>query len=186
MASFENYRILVLLFLGLFSLSAGNIIRSHGPLSASFGERTIISKSTLKVRPSNGDRYCMINVLYNEGSLDASVGRLFPASFPCNFKEGDVYYEHFGLPMLQHSSVELLVTYVTEQSERISLPISIKVEVSEPSDRIVYRNQGLSVETFNGYSQPIASSNLGINFHSLTQSCYISLLNGASAHSWPR
>lgn len=176
-----------ILYFSLLTLTIcnGNVVRSHGPLSVSFGKRTTVQRSTLRIRPQNRDGDCTVRVLYNEVSLDASVGRLFPPFFPCNFREGDVYYEHFGLPLSTASSVNLLLTYM-DDSEKISVPVSMKIEVTNLTNDIVFKNGGLAVTNFNGYSQPITGSNLGIRYDRGRHSCHISLRNGATVHSWPR
>lgn len=170
----------------ILSTCTGEIVRSHQPFTVTSGQMTILPKSVLRIRLPNRGGYCSIKVLYNENSLDSGVGRLIPPTFPCNYTEGDVYYEHFGLPILMESSVELVVTYTTEDLERLSLPISLQIIVTTPTNNIVFRNHGLTVQDFNGYSQPVSISNLAARYDRDTEQCYISLRNGASSHFWPR
>lgn len=166
------------------SISA-ELITSH-QLNAKFGVRTILSRTDLQLDPSERADSCTVKVISSETNHGSSVGCLLPTTFPCDFETGSVYYEHYGLPHYTESSVLLTVTYVNDDSERITQPVTLNVNVSSAisSEQIVTRNTGLSVPTFNGYSDRISSSNLGFTYNKENEDCVISVLNGA--HSWPR
>lgn len=175
---------LVLLLLHLCYMCSSEVITNNG-IAARFGQRTTLTKSDFDINLQGQNSHCTVRVLANDADLDFAIGRLLPSSFPCNYREGDVYYEHYGL-WYNQSVVRLLVMYVTSESEQISISSSIKVNVLPLStnDSIVSRNTGLSVTTLNGYSQAISSSTLAFTYDRVSQECTVSLLNGA--HSWPR
>lgn len=154
-------------------------------LTAIYGAKTIITKSDLKVELDDDQASnCKVKVINSEADLDFSTGRLFPETFPCNYNEGDLYYEHYGLPNLDQGEIKLIVTY-TSGTKRITKPLILRVSIHpSAAGRIVTKNLGLSVSTLNGYSQPLSSANLGFTYDRLRQECSITMLNGA--RSWPR
>ncbi|KAF6030952.1 frem3 [Bugula neritina] len=186
---FKCLFLLSLVLVSTFICCHSEVIRNSGPLSANFGQTTYIQKSDLRIKPGSQSSDCSVKVLYEETSFSSRIGRLFPSQFSCNYKEGSVYYEHYGSSLLNHTAVKLLVTYFTNESERVSLPVYLKVDIlpasSSPFNCIV-RNLGLTAGDASDFSNPISSSNLAFLYNRSREECTISVLNGAAPYSWPR
>lgn len=162
-------------------------IKTSAQISVSSGQRTILRKTDISVLRTLPNLYCRIKVTSNEESLQSSIVRVFPIDFPCDYVEGSVYLEHYGLPVLNYTSVGLVITHATEDSQRISTPVLLNIVVAQSfTNNIVSRNQGLTVQEISDYSRPISSSNLGFTYSGSSQECHVSLHNTGSAYSWPR
>lgn len=179
---------ILLIAISLHSICCrGELLHSRGSITANFGQRTVVKKSELQIQPKTATSSCLVKVINKDTNLYESTGRLFPPTFPCDFSQGTVYYEHFGLPMHKHTTVELLVTYASNSSEKMSTPVFVKVNIVVlTAKNIVEKNLGLTVKNFNGYSDHISRSNLGFSYERDAQLCSVSLRNGASTNSWPR
>ena len=180
------YTVLSYLLILRRSHTSAELITSH-ELNAKFGGKTILSRTDLRLEPPPGSEGCNVRVISaTDADLSSLAGRLLPSMFACEFEEGSVYYEHYGLPHQNTASVRLVVSYISRESERITQPVTLSVTVSlaDEADQIVSRNTGLSVTVFNGYSEPISGANLGFTYNRGSEDCIVSVLNGA--HSWPR
>lgn len=175
-------------FLVFISIANGaddqNVIKNKGVLHVQFGGKTVLTKSVLKIKPHSRESRCHVMVSYDEIASTTSVGRLHPSTFPCNYREGDVYYVHYGAPVYNASSVRLLVTYISEESELKATSMTLNVQTLPANYTIVSRNLGLKVSERSRFSQPISTSVLSFSYDKVTQDCRVTLRDTGS--SWPR
>jgi len=163
------------------SLDIDSLVKRKGPLTAGFGMVTTLTKTDLKIRPESREDRCQVRVL---ATSTQRVGRLLPSEFPCNFKDGSVTYEHFGLPNWRSDTVELLINYVTSDGATLAMPLSLVVDVLPKDYKVVRIESAVSVDNLRGFSAPISQRHLQFHFNRLTQECKLTLLS--SANAWPR
>ena len=126
--------------------------------------------------------HCQVSVL-KENPKNFQMGTLYPSTFPCDFRENQVKYQHFGALSILQDIMKLQVRLDTG-TETVVHPFTIKVTVlfSKPLE-VLNKVQDIVVDELGGLSEPINDKVLGFNFNKANQNCHVRLFD--SRHGPP-
>ncbi|KAL2094307.1 hypothetical protein ACEWY4_009026 [Coilia grayii] len=160
-------------------LSEDAILVANNGIRVPFGRSVYVDPiNDLVVDIQPGDK-CSITVLDND-PLSQRPGHLSPKKFPCEFGPNDVRYFHYGSRSPVRDRVRLQLRYDT-QSDTIIIPFMMEVEVIFTQLEVITKNMPLTVDSFNGVSNPVDSKILGFTYDRDSEQCEVTSLASSSA-----
>jgi len=169
---------------GAITVSSGKsrileILNNTG-INVNYGRATELTENNLKVRYEKTNM-CTITVV-KVNPFSSRIGTFIPSEFPCDFKAGSVYYQHFGSTSRNKETVKLQVRVDTEQ-ETILKPVEFTVNIGlyEPFD-ILKHVENLVVDEVGGLSESFSDTIIGFRYDNSKQLCRVRFL---PAHKGP-
>lgn len=160
-------------------LSEDAILVANNGIRVPFGRSVYIDPINDLVVDVQPDDRCSITVLDND-PLSQRPGHLSPKKFPCEFGPNDVRYFHYGSRSPVRDRVRLQLRYDT-QSDTIIIPFMMEVEVVFTQLEVITKNMPLTVDSFNGVSNPVDNKILDFTFDRDSEQCEVTSLASSSA-----
>ncbi|KAG7265031.1 hypothetical protein CRUP_030416 [Coryphaenoides rupestris] len=160
-------------------LSEDTILVANNQIRVPFGRTVFVDPiNDLVIQTEPGDR-CSVTVLDND-PLAQRPGQLSPKKFPCDFGPNDVSYSHFGSRSPAEDRVRLQLRYDT-QTETVIIPFMMEIEVVFTQLELLTKNMPLTVDHFNGISNPIDKKVLEFTYDRDSHRCEVTSLSSGSA-----
>jgi len=152
---------------------------ANNQIRVPFGRTVFVDPiNDLVIQTEPGDR-CSVTVLDND-PLAQRPGQLSPKKFPCDFGPNDVTYSHFGSRSPAEDRVRLQLRYDT-QTETVIIPFMMEIEVVFTQLELLTKNMPLTVDNFNGISNPIDKKVLEFTYDRDSHRCEVTSLSSGSA-----
>ena len=144
---------------------------THKDVNVHFGRAAILRLENLQILYDKSEA-CEVSTVKNDPSHSLS-GALLPSTFPCNFKEGDVSYQHYGSMIRTSDVIKLQVRLDTEKKVVIK-PFIIRVQVTfEKLFEVIKKVENLIVNELGALSEAITEDILNIKFDKEKYMCNV-------------
>ncbi|XP_047126620.1 FRAS1-related extracellular matrix protein 2 isoform X2 [Hydra vulgaris] len=152
-------------------------IISYKDVSVNYGRGVVLKQENFFIL-YNKSQNCEVSTVKNDYS---EIGTILPSTFPCNFKEGDVSYQHLGSMSRTTDVIKLQVRLETDQKVIIK-PFVLRVQVVfENSLEVVTKIENLRVNEMSNFSEAITKDVVRFDFVKETYTCNVRLCHSSKS-----
>ncbi|XP_065668542.1 FRAS1-related extracellular matrix protein 2 isoform X3 [Hydra vulgaris] len=152
-------------------------IISHKDVSVNYGRGVVLKRENFFIL-YNKSQICEVSTVKNDYS---EIGTILPSTFPCNFKEGDVSYQHLGSMTRTTDVIKLQVRLETDQKVIIK-PFVLRIQVVfKNSLEVVTKIENLRVNEISNFSEAITKDVVRFDFDKETYTCNVRLCHSSKS-----